>query len=214
MKKYSLLFFVICIAFGQGAKGQDYIITWENDTIACKLPGSSNEVGLKPRNKYEDGYQRIAAVFADDSMRVINAGEIKGYSRKKHGKRLLCDGFFEAKQIIFLDTKKRTLVDERKDTEKNKPWVFMNRLIEGKYASLYIVYQLIGNSYESAYYLSRYGIEAPNTVISIYSRKRLVDMLSDEDIANEMKNISYRKSSKGFSDIVIEYNRLKVAAAR
>ena len=41
----------------------------------------------------------------------------------------------------------------------------------------------------------------------------MVELLSDSDIASEMKGFKYRKSNKGFSEIVVEYNRLKEEAA-
>lgn len=213
--KMRMLFLVIgTLVWACHSEAQDYIVTWKNDTIVCQLPGDAKKAGFKPVWKYEDGYERIVAFFNGDSVRVISAGEIKGYSRQKHGKRLLCDGFFEAKQIIFLGTKKRTLVDETKNTEKSKPWVFMNRLIDGKYANLYIVYQLTGDGYEASYYLSRHGVEASNTVMPFFNKKKMIELMSDSDIASEMKAFRYKKSNKGFAEIVNEYNRLKEAAAK
>ncbi len=213
MKKQSLLFLVTSLTFGLIAVGQDYIINWNNDTIACKLPGDAKKAGFKPAWKYEDGYERIVAVSDNDSIRVINAGDIKGYSRQKHGKGLLCDGFFEAKQILFSNQNIRTTV-EGKSAGNNSDWVFLSRIAEGKYATLYMKYETDGTDYFSSYYLDRHGIEAANTVIPFYNKKKMIELLSDNDIAGEMKRFKYRKSNKGFAEIVVEYNRLKEAAAK
>ena len=42
----------------------------------------------------------------------------------------------------------------------------------------------------------------------------MIELLSDSDIASEMKRFKYRKSNKGFAEIVNEYNRLKEAAGK
>ena len=105
MKLYVVLIFLIALFWGFKAVSQDFIITWQNDTIPCKLPGDAKEIGLKPTRKYHNGYERVTALFQNDSLRVINAGEIFGYFRQKHGKKLLCDGYFEAKQIKMLNSK-------------------------------------------------------------------------------------------------------------
>ena len=213
MKKQFLLLPLLSLALVPGAVGQDYIITWNNDTIACQLPGDAKKAGLKPAWKYEDRYERIVTVSDNDSIRVINAGEIKGYSRQKHGKRLLCDGVFEAKQILFSNQNKRTTV-EGKNSGNNPNWVFLSRITEGKYATLYMKYDTDGTSYYSSYYIVRHGIEAANTVIPFFNKKKMIELLSDSDIASEMKRFKYRKSNKGFAEIVNEYNRLKEAAGK
>jgi hypothetical protein len=196
MKSYTLLVIVFSstLTFSLSAQdNQDYIVNWENDTIFCKLPGDAKKAGLKPVWKYEDGYERIVAVSDNDSIRIINAGDIKGYSRQKHGKRLLCDGFFESKQILYTRQNQRTTV-EGENIGNNSKWYFLNRIVQGKYATLYIWY------------------ETSNTVIPFFNKKKMVELLSDSDIASEMKGFKYRKSNKGFSEIVVEYNRLKEEA--
>lgn len=213
MKKHYLLFLIAGLSMGSIAQAQDYIITWQNDTIACKLPGDIKKAGLKPVWKYDDGYEKVVTVFENDSVRIINAGEIKGYSRKEHGKGLLCDGNFEAKQIVTQGQSKRTLVEE-KGPAKNLEWHFLSRIVEGKYATLYIRYDSDGTCIFSSYYLDRHGIEAENTVIPFFNKKKMIEMLSDDDIAHEMKGFKYKKSNKGFAEIVNEYNRLKEAAAK
>lgn len=195
-------------------QGQDYIITWQNDTIACNLPGDAKKAGLKPFWKYENGYRQIAIFFDNDSIRVIKAGEIKGYTRKKHGRRLLCDGDFEAKQVVLQTKAKRTFVEDNSSTEKTHPWFFFNRVIVGKFANLYIKYESDGSCYYLSYYIHRHGIDSVNTVVPIITKKKMLVFLSDSDIATEMQRFKYKKSSKGFSEIVKEYNRLKEAAGK
>jgi len=209
MKKYLLL--VTCLAFVLGVAGQDYIINWNNDTIACQLPGDPKKIGLKPVWKYDDGHERIIAISESDSLSIINAGDIKGYHRQKHGKGLLCDGVFEAKQILFSNQNSRTTV-EGKNAANNPQWYFFSRIVQGKYATLYIKYNTHGSCTYSSYYINRHGIEAPNTVLPFYNKKKMLELLSDGDIAGEMKEFKFRKSNKGFSEIVTEYNRLKEAA--
>lgn len=213
MKKYKLFLAIATVVLANHSKAQDYIITWKNDTIACELPGDAKKMGFKPAWKYEDGHEKIITVFKNDSIRIVNAGEIKGYSRKEHGKWLLCDGFFEAKQIINTAQSKRTLVEE-KGSDKNLQWHFLNRIVEGKYATLYIRYDSDGQCIFAAYYIKRHGTEAENTVIPFFNKKKMIELLSESDIASEMKAFKYKKSSKGFAEIVNEYNRLKEAAAK
>lgn len=210
MKKHYLLLLFAGLAIGSLAQPQDYIITWQNDTLVCKLPGDLKKTGLKPVWKYDDGYEKVVTVFENDSIRIIKAGEIKGYHRKDHGKGLLCDGVFEAKQIVTTGQNKRTLVEENR-TGNNLPWYFLSRVIEGKYANLYIRYVSDGRDIFAAYYLHRHGIEEENTVLPFFNKKKTIEVLSDGDIANEMKAFKYKKSNKGFAEIVNEYNRLKEA---
>ncbi|OSZ80620.1 hypothetical protein CAP36_05040 [Chitinophagaceae bacterium IBVUCB2] len=210
MKKYTLWLLISGLMFGQKANGQDYIINWQNDTIICKLPGNIKKTGLKPAWKYEDGYEKIVTVFGYDSVRIIKAGEVKGYSRKEHGKKLLCDGFFESKQIVTAGQKRRTNVEESGASD-NEDWIFLSRLIEGKYATLYIRYASDGRGIYTSYYLHRQGIEKENTVIPFFNKKKMLELLSNS--ASQLKDFKYRKSNKGFQEIVHEYNRLKEMAA-
>lgn len=213
MKKNNLLVLVTSLFFVSGAAGQDYIINWNNDTITCQLPGDPKKIGLKPVWKYDDGHERIIAISESDSLSIINAGDIKGYSRQKHGRGLLCDGVFEAKQILFSNPNKRTTV-EGKNSDSNLKWYFFSRIVEGKYATLYIKYDTHGSCTYSSYYIHRHGIEAANTVLPFYNKKKMLELLSDSDIAGKMEEFKFRKSNKGFSEIVAEYNRLKEAAAK
>lgn len=213
MKKHYLLLLIAGLAIGSIAQTQDFIITWQNDTIVCKLPGDIKKAGLKPVWKYDNGYEKVVTFFENDSVRIIKAGEIKGYSRKEHGKGLLCDGIFEAKQIVYAGQGKRTLVEE-KGPAKNLDWNFLSRIVEGKYATLYIKYDSDGTCIFSSYYLDRHGIEGENIVIPFFNKKKMIEMLSDADIASEMKAFKYKKSNKGFAEIVNEYNRLKEATAK
>lgn len=212
MGKYSLLLLIAGLTIGWETMAQDYIITWQNDTISCTLPGNIKKTGIKPIWKYQNGYQSIVTVFSNDSIRVINAGEIKGYSRQEHGKRLLCNGVFEAKKIIG-DTKNKLTTTEGENPGEDEPWYFLSRIVQGKYASLYIHYTYQRSSIASSYYLSRHGIEPPDTVIPFFNKKRMIELLSSDDNAEEISRFNYRKSAKGFSEIVNEYNRLKEMAA-
>jgi hypothetical protein len=64
------------------AKAQDYIVTWNNDTIPCRMPPKPSKEGLKQSYKYENGYDKFVAIFSADSLRVIESGQIKSYKRE------------------------------------------------------------------------------------------------------------------------------------
>jgi len=120
---------------------QDYIVTWNNDTIHCTLPARPGKEGVRPSLKYENGHIRTLAIFPNDSIRVLEAGQVKGYYREKHGKYLLCNGHFEAKKKLWQGT----------DTN----WYFMSRVEAGEYASLYMMYLRISRSPVRYYFLMK-----------------------------------------------------------
>ena len=99
------------------------------------MPPKPAKDGLKPSYKYENGYEKFAAIFSADSMRIIDAGQVKSYSREKHGKGLLCNGIFDAKKIAG-NTRK-----EIGELKKNEKWVFMQRVSTRPYASCISIIQ-------------------------------------------------------------------------
>lgn len=198
---------------GAVAVGQDYIITWKNDTIPCQLPGNIKETDLRPAWKYSNGHYNTVAVFQNDSVRVINAGEIKGYTRQKHGKQYLCNGFFESKQVVSPAVQKRTPVDSKANDPKNQDWFFMNRIVDGRYASLYMIYDNDGTCISAYYYIRRHDDPVPNKVTPVISKKKMVAFLSDAGIADQLKAFSGKRSNRRFVKIIREYNRLKEIAA-
>ena len=150
------------------AKAQDYIVTWNNDTITCIMPPKPAKDGLKPSHKYENGYEKFAAIFSADSIRIIDAGQVKSYSREKHGKGLLCNGIFDAKKIAG-NTRK-----EIGELKKNEKWVFMQRVSTGPYAKLYIHYSRASDGcIISNYYFALAG-DNPNHVVYVDSKKMLL----------------------------------------
>lgn len=190
------------------AKAQDYIVTWNNDTIKCTMPPKPAKEGLKPSYKFENGYEKFAAIFSADSLRIIEAGQVKTYKREKHGKRLLCNGVFDAKKIAGTSRK------QIGESDKDKKWVFMQRVSTGPYAKLYIQYsRAFDGCIISNYYFSFAG-DDPNYVVYADSKKNAIKLLmQDADVAPKLEKFKYRKSSKGYTDIVEEYNRLKKEAA-
>jgi len=86
MKKILL---VLCISFSlPPCFGQDYLITWGDDTIHCVLPADPAKEGLKPASQYRNGYRSITAILGKESIRVVQAGETKGSLRQVAGKNL------------------------------------------------------------------------------------------------------------------------------
>lgn len=211
MKKFLILLAVLGLMPGPNLLAQDYIINWNNDTIHCRLPASAKEIGLKPRSKYQNGYTHVMVLFPNDSLRVIKAGDIKGYTRAKHGKDLLCDGYFEAKRI---EAAARTQVVGREvtgaDQEKNG-WLFVSRLVGGTYLSLYISYEPGNSTPRPRYYINYAEGQVSQKITPVYTKKKLVKMLSRDNWAASIKDFRYRRTSKGFYDIINEYNRLRQA---
>lgn len=190
-----LLFVIFLFFSGNLVLSQDYIITWKNDTIYCELPGKPGKEGLRPANKYENGHLRFVAFFPNDSVRVLEAGQVKGYHRSKHGKYLLCDGNFVAKKMLwsFGDT----------------TWYFMNRVEDGKYATLYIIYLREGRYIVPYYFINKKGDKNPLFATLIKNKKKLRELLTDEDIKEGMQGFFNSRKNKQYKEAVREYNRLK-----
>lgn len=200
MQKHTLcLAFLLSSFFAVHA--QDYIVTWTNDTIACRLSANPKKDRLKPLAKYKNGHERIVSFFDNDSLRTIEPGKIKSYYRKDHGTSLLCNGYFDSK-LHFFQPKK-----EKKKKYRATNWYFLQRVVEGKYASLYLGYFTYGDGCtDDAWYISRPGTD---TAWSLMGKKHAVELLSDAQTREAMKKIIWRSSSKGYSDIVNAYNRIR-----
>ncbi len=189
-------------------KGQDYIVTWNNDTIACRMPTKPAKEGLKQSYKYENGYDKFAVIFAADSLRIIEAGQIKSYKREKHGKRLLCNGVFDAKKISGTSPKQIA------ESDKDKKWVFMQRVKTGPFVKLFHHYKRDNDGCAISYYYLSFAGDNPNNVVYVDSKESAIKLLmKDADVAEQLEKMKYRKSSNGYIDIVNEYNRLKQEAA-
>lgn len=200
-----LVFLLITVLLAMPANTQDYIITWENDTIYCELPGKPGKKGLRPAGNYTNGYKRIAAIFAGDSLRVMEPGQVRGYFRKEHGDGLLCDGNFESVKIPE-GNGFRTLTGSEPDFK----WSFMLLESKGKYASLYklLVRTKRVNTY---YFVVKHQGEFKDKGFYLTTRKRLRKVLVEEDIREEML-LAISKTGR-YPVLVDEYNRLKEAAS-
>ncbi len=206
-KTVSLIAFhlIFISSFSQG-----YIVTWAGDTVTVTLPSNPRKAGLARPGQYTDGHKQIAVLFPGDSLRIIKAGDVKGYYRKTHGKDLLCNGNFESRK---LNEKDRWLLDGARKSGTG-PWCFMNRVVDGEYACLYVVYSRIGNSTSRHFFLKRNGAGDSSLPVLLFTKKKLKQLLMDPDIAGEMKESSYRKGYKGYYDLVNTYNRLKEKAKK
>jgi hypothetical protein len=198
MRKY--LLGALLLGLSQYGDAQDYVITWDNDTVACTFPAKPGKEGLRPARKYENGYLRVPAIFAGDSIRVLRAGEVKGYFRKAHGKYLLCNGFFESRKIV-----PGAGVYEN---EQDNQWYFMNRVLEGKYASLYMIYLPGRHSPQPVYLVAKHTDPDPLTAFTIWNTKSARRLLAEPDIKKAMEQYLSVKRRK-FTEMVLEYNRLK-----
>jgi hypothetical protein len=187
------------------ADSQDYIVTWNNDTLYCELPGKPGKKGLKPAGNYKNGYMRIAAIFAGDSVRAFEPGQIRGYFRKEHGNDLLCDGNFESVKIPEGDGF-RTLTGPAPAFN----WSFLLVEKKGKYASLYKMLRR-GKRIYTYYYVVKHHGEHKDRGLYLGSRNRQRKVLVEDDISAEM--LKAIKTTKKYTDIVDEYNRLKESAA-
>jgi hypothetical protein len=205
MRKGKLITAILLLLTAGNCPGQDYIITWNNDTLYCELPTSPKEAGFRPKSDYTNGYYKLAAIFPNDSVRVFNPGEIKGYYRAKHGKQLLCDGMFYSVQVVHPN---RPLTDpDRK--ENNVIWYFMLAEEVGKYASMYKV-MVSNNGLKTSYYAVKHtGSNEPQGVF-MGPKKQLIATLAEKDIKEAMTD--FIKKNRRFRKMINEYNRLKKEA--
>ncbi len=202
------LFVTLSLVFtAYQATAQDYIVTWNNDTIPCIMPPKPAKEGLRPSYRYENGYEKFAAIISKDSMRIIEAGQVKSYSRGKHGKGLLCNGIFDAKKIAG-DTRKEIGL-----LKKDEQWFFMQRVSTGPYAKLYIQYSKASDGCIVPNYYFSFASDNHDGVVYIGSKKSALKLLmKDAAIAPQLEKLQYRKSLKGYIDIIEAYNRLKQEA--
>ncbi len=202
------LFFILAGPVSVPLAAQDYIVTWKNDTLPCVFPDKPGKEGFRPVAKFENGHIRVLTYFPNDSVRAIEAGHIRSYSRAKHGRGLLCNGVFDAKMI---GDKEKTIADPTRFRADNN-WYFMRRVEEGPFATLYIVYTYSGRRISYSYFISRKE-DDPDKAILLLGRKHTVRLLSEDEAARSLKNFKYKNSAKGYREIVKEYNRLKGAVA-
>jgi len=209
MKLYILFALFCCPLLRDAVHAQsDYVVTWQNDTIFCRFPDKPGKEGFKPAWKYKNGHIQLAAVFSNDSVRMISAGEIKSYSRAKHGQSLLCNGNFESIQLVNRDS---TLTEEEGKREKN--WFFLNKIVPGKYATLYCKYLFTSRGPRIYYYLVKHTRESNQVPQLVWDWKKTKSMLADEDIADKLRQFRFTKARNKYRELVREYNRLKEEAA-
>ncbi|MBL7723696.1 MAG: hypothetical protein JNK27_06085 [Chitinophagaceae bacterium] len=203
-KKHSLLLCVQVFTLFQCAQAQDHVITWDADTLTCIFPDKPRKEGLRPGSKYENGHIRLLAHFENDSVRIIEAGDVKGYSRKKHGKSLLCDGVFESVELT--EEEQRYIYYGRSD---GKRWYFLNRVFSGKYASLYVMYiSRTSESPRSFYFIKKTDQKSTKPVL-LRNWKQIFTQLDDLPVNSGFKADNYRGKKRNFVYVVNDYNRLK-----
>jgi hypothetical protein len=202
--KTGLLWVVLMCGFP--ALSQDYLVNWQNDTLSVTLPANPAKEDFKPGWKYRSGYELIAVIFANDSIRAINAGEIKAYYRQKHGKGLLCDGSFESIKVEE-GTGKRTNAEGKVAYS----WYFMQPVHKGRYASLYKI--LVGGKRVYTYYyivIHKEGNRVNGQLMLNRSDARKLLTIQ----AHEEAMTHFIRKNKRFSKIVIEYNRLMAISSK
>jgi hypothetical protein len=188
------------------APAQDFIITRNNDTLPCQMIQDPRKMGLRPAGNYRNGYSRIAVLFPGDSLRVFEAGQIRGYYRQKHGKGLLCDGHFESLKIQEANS---DLVTE--DEKKSFSQVFLYREKNGEYAAMYKLLKWGRRLYTYYYVVKKQGADTLTAKL-LTGRKSLRAIFCDEDIKTEMEEVL--RKTRRFGDMVDAYNRLKENARK
>jgi hypothetical protein len=215
MRKYLFVMVFTCL-YGVSIAQEDKLITWDGDTLQCTMPGKPWKDGLRPSSKYDNGFLRTVTIFANDSVRIIEAGEVKGYYRKEHGKRFLCDGHFEARKVAPGPDLKminwwRTGTGGGKDLDN--PWYFMSPVVKGKHATLYRIYIWCGRCMHPVHLVSRPGDKDPLLTQPVWTRKEALKLLSDPDVSEELKKYWNTAKKKKIWTIVEHYNRAKENAA-
>lgn len=208
-KKHSLLLCVQVFTLFLFAQAQDHVITWDADTLQCIFPDKPRKEGVRPGSKFENGHIRLLAHFKNDSVRVIEAGDVKGYSRKKNGKSLLCDGVFESVEVT--EQEQRYIYSGRND---GKRWYFLSRIFSGKYASLYVMYLSRTLGPPSSFYFVRKMDHEKIKPVLLRNWKQVFDHLHDPVISEEFKAENYKGRQKNYLHIVKEYNRLKEGVSK
>jgi hypothetical protein len=208
--KICIIITLLCWPILRGAiyAQTDYVITWQNDTIPCRLPDKRGKEGIRPAWKYTNGHSKLVVIFSNDSVRIIGAGEVKGYYRAKHGQSLLCNGNFESVQ---LHSGEPSLTEA--DGKSEKKWVFLNRVVSGKYASLYIIYYKIRGRVSPAYYVVKHTEKGSPVYMPILNWKLSVKLLADEETGEKLHQFRFTKATRKYRELVEEYNRLKENAS-
>jgi hypothetical protein len=205
MGKIKVFAVVLLLLVAGNCPAQDYIITWNNDTLYCELPANPSKAGFRPRLDNKNGYFKLAAIFPNDSVRVFKPGEIKGYYRAKHGRGLLCDGMFYSVQSVRPN---RPLTDA--DGKKSGgDWYFMLADEVGEYASMYKVMEL-NKRLNSYYYVIKHGGSKKPEGVFMGTKKHITAILAEKDIEEPMTG--FIKKNRLFGKMINEYNRLKKEA--
>lgn len=197
MKKISI--FCVFLFLRQFSFSQDYILNWQGDTIYCQFPDHPRKEGLKPVAKYLNGHIRVAAIFPRDSMRVLEAGQVKAYYREKHGKSFLCDGYFESVKYHW--------------NKKDSIWYFMNLVYKGTHASLYRVWFRSTDRQPAWYFLQLPAADGGRQFHYIDRFATLRKLLSDAAIEDDLRKQFTKKGQRHYSDMIRVYDQLKAAAA-
>lgn len=179
---------------------QDHVITWQDDTLACRFPDKPRKEGIRRPWKYHNGHVRVMTVFANDSVRVLEAGQVKGYVRKKHGIRLLCNGRFESRKMIW-------------PGDRDTSWYFMSLETEGKHASLYKVWEHFNKSPRPYYFVHLKKQKDPHFTLYVSNRKEMRNLLTDEETKEGMEQFYAANKRADFESAVKTFNRLKEEAA-
>lgn len=207
MQKKRILTGVFLLFTTISCPAQDYIITWNNDTIASELPANPQKAGFRPKAEHNNGYLKLAAIFSNDSVRVINPGEIKGYYRAKHGRRLLCDGNFHSVKMV----EPNKLHIDADGRQEEPVWYFMIAEETGAYASMYKV-MVMNKRLNTWYYMVKHNNNKEPEGVYMSTRKKITEYLAEKDIEEEMTE--FIKKNKSYRKMIQEYNRLKKAAAK
>jgi hypothetical protein len=198
---------LVLLAAGNFLYGQDYIVTWENDTLPCRLVQHPEKDRLKPAAKYKNGYLRLAVLFPNDSLRIYHPGEIKSYYRARHGRGLLCDGIFHAVKA-YNQPGILTNAEGQKDGHE---WYFMLLEETGIYASLYKI-MILNKRLQTFYYVVRHPVAGNPEGYLLLRKKDIITVLAEPGISVPMTR--FIRNNKNFRSFVREYNRLKSIATR
>jgi hypothetical protein len=192
-----LLQFFVITSFAQ-----DKIITNNGDTLDCRISTRPWKEKVNTRqygDKRQNGYAYIVAFFRNDSLRIIQPGEIKGFYSHSHSAGLN-GGFYES---VVIHTKVSMMFKLQDKTEI----AFIRRIYSGEHITLYDFRENDIGDIMLRYLVKKSGDE---TYHPFYRKKALTTIFSDmPGLITESAVRKFRYRFEDITAIVKEYDKLK-----
>jgi hypothetical protein len=184
---------------------QDYIVTWTNDTIQCKMVNDPKKEKIPGAKKARFGYQTIFAWLPNNKLSSFTANDLKGYYRSKRGPKYypwLPGNYVSHYKPGIMGTEPGM----KMRTSKDSVWAFLRRVVTGKYLHLYDFYETEMDGAIHEFYV----VPANDTLHRAYRIVRKSDLqkyFADAPLTlQRLKSKRFRRKYKHMLALFMQYN--------